>query len=468
MNPLLRTDSYKLSHWSQYPKGTTALHSYIEARKAPIWSSTKNTVFFGMQAILRKLKPYTLDDVSEAAAFAKEHGLPFNEGAWLAMYREYHGHYPMIVRAAPEGAVIPIRNALVTVESTDPKYPWVGSYFEPFFMRVWYPTTVATKSYEAKRALLWHYQKSVDEEGLHAKLQFALHDMGARGVSSGESAELGGMAHLVNFAGSDTIEGIVAAREFYRVKQMPGFSIPAAEHSTITSWGQAHERDAYENMLNVYGGDGKILAVVSDSYDIVNAVRNIWGEDLRQKVIDSGATLVIRPDSGDPAHLIPELLGILADRFGVTINSKGYKVLKHVRLIWSDGIDTPRTIDQLMWVVTGFGFSAENVALGMGGGLLQKVDRDTFSFAMKCSAAEINGEWVDVVKSPVNMPEKRSRGGRQVLMSEGGKSYKTIKKGDSYPWSDESYCALRTVYRDGAVDLTTTLDEVRRNTGLWG
>ncbi|WP_374335367.1 nicotinate phosphoribosyltransferase [Methyloversatilis sp.] len=467
MNPLLRTDSYKLSHWSQYPRGTTALHSYIEARKAPLWASQESTVFFGMQAILQKLKPFDIHDVEEAEQFAAMHGLPFNSAGWRNMLSKYNGNYPMIVKAAPEGLVIPTRNALVTVESTDPEFPWVGSYFEPFFLRVWYPTTVATMSYEAKRALLVHYERTVDDHGLHDKLKFALHDMGARGVSSGESAELGGMAHLVNFAGSDTIEGIVAARRFYNTKEMPAFSIPAAEHSTITSWGRDREADAYENMLNVYGGDGKILAVVSDSYDIINATKNIWGADLREKVIASGATLVIRPDSGDPEHLLPELLGILADRFGVKTNTKGYKVLQHVRLIWSDGIDSPRKISAIMFAVTGAGFSAENVALGMGGGLLQKINRDTFSFAMKCSAAEINGSWVDVVKTPINMPEKRSRGGRQILMTERGKTFTTIKSGDSYPWSNDSFPALRTVYRNGAIDRSLTLDQVRQNTKLW-
>jgi nicotinamide phosphoribosyltransferase len=467
MNPLLRTDSYKLSHWSQYPPETTALHSYIEARKAPVWSSSGETVFFGMQAILNKLKPYTRADVIEAHSFANQHGMPFNYKGWLDMYDKYGGEYPMRVMAAPEGIPIPTRNVLTTVESTDPEFPWVGSYFEPFFLRVWYPTTVATLSYEAKLILRRHYKDTVNDTGLNEKLQFALHDMGARGVSSGESAELGGMAHLVNFSGSDTIEGICAARRYYNTKSMPGFSIPASEHSTITSWGREHEVDAYENMLTVYGGDGKTLAVVSDSYDIYNAVENLWGVDLRQKVIDSGATLVIRPDSGDPAHMLPELLGILERRFGCEVNQKGFKVLKHVRLIWSDGIDSPRKISEIMFAVRGCGFSAENVALGMGGGLLQKVNRDTFSFAMKCSAAEIAGKWVDVTKSPINMPEKRSRGGRLILMSEGNETFKTIRQGESYPWSDKSFSALRKVYENGARDTSLTFDEVRKNTGQW-
>jgi nicotinamide phosphoribosyltransferase len=57
------------------------------------------------------------------------------------------------------------------------------------------------------------------------QLSFKLHDFGARGVSSGESAGLGGMAHLVNFMGTDTMEALLAARRYYGA-EMAGFSIP--------------------------------------------------------------------------------------------------------------------------------------------------------------------------------------------------------------------------------------------------
>ena len=47
------------------------------------------------------------------------------------------------------------------------------------------------------------------------QLPFKLHDFGARGVSSAESAALGGAAHLVNFMGTDTVSGLLAARAYY-------------------------------------------------------------------------------------------------------------------------------------------------------------------------------------------------------------------------------------------------------------
>ena len=41
-------------------------------------------------------------------------------------------------------------------------------------------------------------------------------------------------------------------------------------------WVPPYNRWAYQNMLTQFGGKGKLVAVVSDSYDIYNAVENIW------------------------------------------------------------------------------------------------------------------------------------------------------------------------------------------------
>ena len=50
---------------------------------------------------------------------------------------------------------------------------------------------------------------------------------------------------------------------------------------------------------------------MSDSYDIFYAIREHWGKTLRQEVIDSGATVVIRPDSGDPVEMVLSCLQAL-------------------------------------------------------------------------------------------------------------------------------------------------------------
>lgn len=219
----------------------------------------------------------------------------------------------------------------------------------------------------------------------------------------------GGAAHLVNFLGTDTMAALTVAHDYYD-EPMAGFSIPAAEHSTITSWGKEREADAYRNMLEQFPAG--LVAVVSDSYDIYRACRELWGHQLRAEVCDRAGTLVVRPDSGHPPEVVCRVLRALADAFSYRMNSKGFKVLDdHVRVIQGDGIDAAM-LGEVLDAMTEDGWSADNIAFGSGGGLLQKVNRDTCRFAFKCSAIRIGEEWRDVYKQPVTDPSKNSKAGR--------------------------------------------------------
>jgi len=281
-----------------------------------------------------------------------------------------------------------------------------------------------------------------------------------------ESAGIGGAAHLVNFMGTDTVTGLLFAREYYNAG-IAGFSIPAAEHSTITSWGRAGEVDAYRNMLTNFAKPGSIVAIVSDSYDVFNAVDKLWGEELRQQIIDSGATVVIRPDSGDPLTICRQLVQKLADKFGTTTNAKGFRVLNNVRLIQGDGVNE-HTIRMILGDFLVHGFSADNIAFGMGGALLQQLDRDTQKFAMKCSSAQINGEWVDVQKDPITDSGKKSKAGRVNLWTSGGEFESAVRAPKR--WTDKGISmipdwmdAMFEVYRDGKLVKEYTFEEIRAN-----
>ena len=350
---------------------------------------------------------------------------------------------------------MPTGNALVQVHNTDPRAFWLTSYIETALLRaVWYPTTVATLSWQVKQQLRAALHTTCDTP--EAQLPFKLHDFGARGVSSQESAALGGMAHLVNFMGTDTVAGLLAARRFYGA-DMAGFSIPAAEHSTITAWGRDGESKAYANMLQQFAQPGKIVAVVSDSYDIFHAVSAIWGKELREQVQNSGATVVIRPDSGVPEDIVPQVLQRLYDAFGGRINGKGYIVLNDcVRVIQGDGVDVD-SIGVILQRIQQTGFSTENVAFGMGGGLLQKVNRDTLSFAMKASAIQIDGQWRDVYKQPVTDSGKHSKRGRLAVI-QGANGVQTIRADALNDQTD----LLRPVFRNGKLLIDDTFDAVRK------
>lgn len=449
-NFILDVDSYKLSHFEQYPPGLKRMFSYIESRGGKY----RETVFFGLQYFLKEYlsQPITSENIAEAADFARLHGLPFPELHWRRILHSHNGFLPVHIRAVPEGTVVPTSNVLVTVESTDNEIPWINSWLETALLRaVWYPTTVATLSRECKKVILEYLKKSSDDP--QGELPFKLHDFGARGVSSRESSGIGGAAHLVNFKGSDTIEGIRFANHYYG-SEMAGFSIPAAEHSTMTIGGERGELGQMRRMVQKFGKPGATFAVVSDSYDIFHAVENYWGEELRDEVKASGATVVIRPDSGDPAETNLKLLQILERKVGMRTNMKGFKVLpSYFRLIQGDGNDDEQSIGRVLHTIVSRGYSASNIAFGMGGGLLQQVNRDTLRFAMKCSWALVDGNGVDVYKDPVGDSSKASKRGRIDLVK-GSYSYCTMAEG-MYP------SALRTVYQDGKLYFLQTLSDVR-------
>ncbi len=447
---VLNTDSYKVPMWKQYPLGTTHVLSYIESRGGRY----DRTVFFGLQSLLREYlsKPVTMADVDFAEKIWTAHGELFNREGWEYIVNQRGGRLPITIRAVPEGTVVGTKNVLCVVENTDPKCFWLTTWVETALLRaVWYGTTVATQSWKIRQLITRFLVKTGDP----STIDFKLHDFGARGVSSLESAALGGAAHLINFMGTDTISGVLAAMEYYDA-DVCGFSIPAAEHSTVTSWGRENEVDAYRNMLKQFAKPGSIVAVVSDSYDIYNAAENLWGGELRKEVIESGATVVIRPDSGDPVEVNCKLIDILNAKFGSTLNSKGYRVLNHVRLIQGDGVNEV-TIEAILSAFEKKGFSADNIAFGMGGALLQQLDRDTQKFAMKASAAKVNGEWRDVVKDPITDSGKKSKAGRVDLVKDRftGAFRSTVE--------DWEPSALVEVFRDGVITKEYTFEEVRAN-----
>jgi len=450
-NIILNTDSYKASHYLQYPEGTTRISSYIEPRGGVY----PEVLFFGLQMFLKEyfLEPITRSNITEAAEFFSDHGLPFNKKGWQHILDQHDGKLPIAIEAAPEGLILPTGNVVVQMTNTDNQCAWLTSYLETALLRgVWYPTTVATISWQCKKIIKSYLEKTADSL---ESLTFKLHDFGARGASSLETAALGAAAHLVNFYGTDTVAGVVACRKYYH-ELMAGFSVPAAEHSTITSWGKENEVEAYRHILDKFSGDDEFVAVVSDSYDLWHAIDELWGTQLKQEVMKNRGTLVIRPDSGNPVKIVPEAIERLMNKFGYVTNSKGYKVLpNYLRVIQGDGISSPAVIEEILSVMETARLSAENVAFGMGGGLLQRVNRDTLSFAMKTSAIEINGQWQDVYKDPITDTSKRSKRGRLALIAENG--IKTVSHDELKGRSN----LLRPVYRNGELLNDWTLFEIR-------
>uniref|UniRef100_A0A3B5L602 Nicotinamide phosphoribosyltransferase n=1 Tax=Xiphophorus couchianus TaxID=32473 RepID=A0A3B5L602_9TELE len=434
-------------------------YSYFECRQKK-GSQFNEVVFFGLQYLLKKYLTgpvVTEDKIQEAKLFYQMHfkQAVFDEEGWRKVLEKHNGRLPIRIKAVPEGKIIPRGNVLFTVENTDQDFYWLTNYIETMLVQMWYPITVATVSREFKKILAKHLKAtSGSVEGLELKL----HDFGYRGVSSQESAALGGAAHLVNFCGTDTIAGVLMAQRYYGCP-MAGFSIPAAEHSTIISWGKNKEKEAFERILDQFLSGP--VSVVSDSYDIFNACKHIWGDELKERVMERSedSCLVIRPDSGDPAETLIEVIKILGESFGYSLNSMGYKVLpSYLRIIQGDGIDLS-SVDQILANLSDEGWSAENVLFGCGSSLLQKLNRDTLSCAFKCSYVETNGKGMDVCKQPVTDPSKGSKRGRLSLRRNSDGFLETIERGAGKPEED----LLVTVFENGSLLQDYSLDEIRKN-----
>lgn len=454
MNLLLQTDSYKLTHYPQYPPDAEVVYSYLEARGG---DTPELCVFPCLQYYLEKYlagQVVTQEKIDEAVEFSKNHfGQDlFNRKGWEHILHKHEGRLPLQIKCVAEGSVVPVGNVLMTVMNTDPGVPWLTNYVESLLLKVWYPITVATRSREIKK-IIKHYLEITGDTNF---LPFKLHDFGYRGVSSEESAAIGGSAHLINFLGSDTIQGIDLLLKYYQPTSFPGFSIPASEHSTMTSWGQEHEVDAMANMLEKYPTG--LVACVSDSYDIANACDNLWGKQLKAKIEARDGVLVIRPDSGDPTPTMLMILSILESRFGTTVNDKGYKLLHpKVRLIQGDGVNLAairRMLDTMKWQ----GWSADNLAFGCGGNLLQQMDRDTHKFAFKCSAIKRAGIWHDVYKTATGKASKR---GILYLRYTEKIGYQTMSLDGNQNYLCDSPDQLKDRFGNGFIYNAPKLDDIR-------
>lgn len=462
-NIVLLADAYKYSHHKLYYPGTTKIYSYLESRGGQF----DETVFFGLQYFLKYYlegNVITKEKIDTAEGFLQQvfgRNDVFDRSKFDYILEKHNGRLPVRIKAVPEGTVVPVNNVLMTIENTDPECFWLSNFLETLLMQVWYPCTVATVSREVRKIVEEYFEETASEASKSA-IDFVLNDFGFRGVSSVESAGLGGAAHLINFMGSDTLVGSLMAKRYYDAKKVYGVSVPATEHSVCTLLGEEGELEIFKHILKTFPTG--IVACVSDSFDIFRACSEYWGTELKDMVLSRDGVLVIRPDSGDPVFTLLRVFDILLDKFGYTINEKGYKVLPpQVRVLQGDGVNV-QAIRSIYGALKVNGISAENLLLGMGGALLQKVDRDTQKFAFKCSYAEINGKAVDVQKHPVEIDGhgklvqsfKTSKAG-QLKLIRADVGFQTVRKETSTGYEDQ----MITVFENGEIINSVSFEEIK-------
>ncbi len=454
MNKLFNCDFYKITHPRQLPERTSKVYSYIESRGGQFDFS----LFFGLQGFLKEYlcgQFVTQKDIDEAEVFYKKgFGFDyFDKKGWEHILNKYNGHLPLKISAIPEGTCVPVKNVLVTIENTDEKVPWLTQFIETMLLRaIWFPTTVATASKTFKNII----KKYCDITGTEVS-PFHLNDFSSRGCSSHETAGIGGSAHLCNFLGSDNVEGVRYAMKNYNT-DVCGFSVLAGEHHTVTIYGKKNELKAYDHLLDS-APDEAIVSIVIDSYDMENAVKNLLGGKLKEKILARKGKVVFRPDSGDITKVPVQIVKWLWDIFGGTINERGYKVLNpKVSVIQGDSV----SIENVPIILDSFireKFCISNIILGAGGKLLQAWNRDSMMWAQKACWGIVDGKEIDIFKDPITDQGKKSKKGRlKLIKTDSG--YETVNISD--PREDQ----LRVVFKNGVLYNETTFDEVRKRAAL--
>jgi nicotinamide phosphoribosyltransferase len=491
MNPLFLTDGYKTGHHQQYPKGTTRVYSNFTPRSnkyAP--KGCDKVVSFGQQMVMKQIHETFQRDFfnrpkDEVCQEMKEElSMYLGTDYDVAHFEALHdlGYLPIIVKALPEGTLVPIKVPVLTIYNTHPDFYWLTNYLETILSNLlWKPMTSATIAHQYRKVLTKWMEKTDPANAWFIDWQG--HDFSMRGMDSAEAVISSGLGHLTSFSGTDSLPAIFGARKFYGAEGFVAGSVPATEHSVMCAGGKEDEESTFRRLLETYPKG--ILSVVSDTWDLWRVCTE-HVVALKEEILARDGKLVIRPDSGDPVDIlcgIPDAIALTKDKlqyrtltgdiswkeqkgviellwdvFGGTVNEQGYKVLDpHIGAIYGDSITIDRA-DEICRRLEAKGFASTNVVLGIGSFTYQYNTRDTFGFAMKATYCEINGEGQEIFKDPITDDgTKKSATGLLSVHSHDGE-YVLI---DHCTWEGEKIGSLQAIYMNGEFHNTVTLAEIR-------
>lgn len=479
LSMLLLCDAYKLAHRRLYPKGMETCYSTWTPRTSRI-EGVNHVVVAGIQPFV---KTYLLD------AF-QTHFFGRSKASVVAEYRrvvkntlgeanpetqhieELHdlGYLPLMIKALPEGTVVPIRTPILTIENTDHRFFWLTNYIETLMScELWQASTSATIAHEYRKLVEKYAMETVGNTGF---CQFQGHDFSMRGMSSLSSAVTSGLGHLMSFVGTDTIPAIQAAETFYGAdveKELIGCSVPASEHSIQSAYG---DDDEYFRQIITEIHPTGIVSIVSDGYDFWDVIGRVL-PSLKDKIMARDGKVVIRPDSGDPVKIVcgdpdgvTELerkgaVEALFDLFGGTKSAKGYwELCPKIGLIYGDAITLTRA-KEIMHRLMLKGFASTNVVFGIGSYTYQYNTRDTFGFALKSTWCRIDGLGKMIFKNPkTDDGTKKSQKGKVVVVRAPDTGEISFKDGIK-DWIDYASDILEPVFRNGRLLRNETFAEIR-------
>jgi nicotinamide phosphoribosyltransferase len=480
--PILLKDGYKVGHKFQYPQGTTLVYSNLTPRKSRN-PEMNSVVFFGLQYFM---KEYLINQFEEGffkvpkeqvlRSYARRIDNYLGKDAisldHIAALHDL-GYLPLEIKAIPEGRSVPMRVPVLTIRNTVPDFFWLTNMLETIMSAVlWKPCTSATTAFEYLKTFIKYAQETVGTD--KSFLPWQGHDFSFRGMSGVEDAVMSGAAHLLSFAGTDTIPAIDFLEQYYNAdceKELIGGSVPATEHSVMCMGTQDSEIKTFERLINEVYPSG-IVSIVSDTWDFWKVITEFLPE-LKPQILARNGKVVIRPDSGDPVKIIigdesaeknsPAYKGAIEclwEIFGGTTTEKGYKLLDaHIGLIYGDSITTERQ-EEILSGLQKKGFASYNVVLGIGSFTYEYVTRDSFGFAMKATYGEVNHEGRDIFKDPKtdDGTKKSAKGLMQVFEDASGQ----LQLKDQCSWEEEAQGILQTVFKDGKLMVDDSLDAIRK------
>lgn len=370
-----------------------------------------------------------------------------------------------------KGTLCPIRVPALTFINTHPDFFWLTNYFETLISTtLWLPMTSATTARLYKKELIRHARKTGFKD---VDLNFLIHDFSMRGMAGVEAAIMSGMGHMTSFCGSETIPAIAGLEEYYNAdadKELIAATIPATEHSVMCAGGKEDELETFRRLITEIYPTG-FVSIVSDTWDFWKVMTEYLPK-LKDEILARDGRLVIRPDSGDPVHIIAgykqgdfenwqeqteaqNKMGstavwvgayeVLWGIFGGTINEKGYKVLNpKVGIIYGDSITLERQ-KEIYKRLEERGFAATNLVLGVGSYTYQYKSRDSLGFAMKATWCQVNGEGREIFKDPkTDDGTKKSLKGLICVQSDGDRYIAE----DQVTKEQEDKSCLQTVFED--------------------
>lgn len=492
INPLLKTDAYKIGH----PKALEALKGnapdYLYSNytnRGSRMEGINRAVHFGLQAYLVDLQDdfeeFFKSDKQKMIAEYKRVVSPFAGDISVKHIEDLHdlGYLPIRFSSLKEGTLVPMRIPSITIENTVAGFGWLVNYLETnLSASIWHAQTVATKAYYMRKNL---ENAASNTGGPVEAVDFQWHDFSYRGQHSWETAAASGAAHLLSFKGSDSVPAALWAEHYYPGKSdLIAASVPATEHSIMMLGTELYgEQQTFQKLLETYPTG--ILSVVSDTYNLWDVLTKFLPE-LKELILSRDGKLVIRPDSGKPADIIcgtasgpmmwddmiPDVrksnegkgvINLLWEVFGGTINAKGYKELDpHIGLIYGDSI-TPEVVNDVFQRLEAMGFASTNVVFGAGSYFaVGNVTRDSLGSAVKQTWAKIGNEEFNLSKDPItDSGLKKSATGRlAVFKDESGELYLKQKA----TVLDELSSELQPVWKDGKfVSKMLSFEEVREN-----